>query len=114
MLTCSWSTPGVGMPPCALLRPPSGNQAVEAPEVVFNREHLDLLEARFHRVAPEGRGTHHGSGPHASGLGQADRQAVEDAEPVVESLSLAGGCLELISRALVNNQHEAFSACQPV
>src|SRR5262249_59927220 len=32
---------------------PLGNQPVEAPEVVFNREHLDLLEARVHRVGTE-------------------------------------------------------------
>src|SRR5262249_28023916 len=99
--------------PGPLLSCPSGNQPVEAPEVVFNREHPDLLEARVRRVGTEGRGTHHGPGPHASRLGQAHRQAVKDAEPVIESLQLACRCLELVGCALVDNQHEAVSSCQP-
>src|SRR3954465_2604218 len=74
----------------------SGPQQVEAPEVVLDRQDLARGETGLPRVLLDRARTDDGAGPRRALADHSDRQAVEDAEAVEETLDLAGGCRELV------------------
>jgi hypothetical protein len=60
----------------------SAHQPVEAPQLMLYRKDLHLRKACLDRVAPQGRGAHHGARARRRLLGHPHRQAVQDAETV--------------------------------
>ena len=90
----SWTKPGLQQRPPALRRPLAARppdarsgglagEAVEPPEVVLDREHLEPGEAGLLGVLPHRALAHHRARSRRVLADHADRQAVEDAEAVV-------------------------------
>ena len=88
----------------------SRHEPVEAPEVVLDGEHLDVAEAGLGGVGADRVAADHGAGRRGVLVQVPDRQAVQDAEAVVEALDLVARRGETLRHALVGDQDAAASA----
>src|SRR5439155_19843129 len=82
-------------------------QQVEPPEVVFDRQDFATGEACLLCIPLDRLGPDHRPRTRRAFADHADRQAVEDAEAVVEPFDFACGRRELLLRALVAVLHHA-------